>query len=187
MSLSFIKRGLFLSTLQILLQILTKDDTVKEQNLIHSLNEKTTSRLSDMLWRELVIGRFSKSSLPPSHSVSISPVSHLCSTRALLWFFLPQALHEAKCTAFSGLHSGTIFVSVGRVFVTLSLVTIWHPLHANSHWKFNWNRGSAHKSIASRSGSANTGVSLWPEGTGREESASQPRMREALFLLYSKA
>lgn len=95
---------------------------------------------------------------------------YLSSTRALLWFFLPQALHGAKCTAFSGLHSGRMFVSVGRLFVTLSLVTIWHPLQANSHWKVDWNRGSAHKSMLRRSCNANTGVSLWPRGTGREES-----------------
>lgn len=49
-------------------------------------------------------------------------------------------------------------------FITyLSLVAILHSLHLNSQWKVDWKRGSTQESMLSRSGKANTGVSLRPE------------------------
>lgn len=49
------------------------------------------------------------------------------------------------------------------IITHLSFETAPHSLHLNSHWKVNLKRGSAQESIASRSGMANTGVSLLPE------------------------
>lgn len=66
----------------------------------------------------------------------------------------------------------------------LSFMTIWHPLHLNSQWKVDWNRGSAHESLASRSGKANTGVSLWPESTNREESGQSLQSWQKLLCLH---
>ncbi len=45
----------------------------------------------------------------------------------------------------------------------LSFVAVSHSLHLYSQWKVDLKRGSTQESIVSRSGKANTGVSLWPE------------------------
>lgn len=55
------------------------------------------------------------------------------------------------------------FVGRGGELVTyLSCVATLHSWHLNSHSSRDSKRGSAHESIASRSGKANTGVSSLP-------------------------
>lgn len=50
--------------------------------------------------------------------------SYLSHTIVLISFFLQHTLQGPKCAAFSGCQSGTIFVKVGRVFISLKNYSI---------------------------------------------------------------
>lgn len=58
----------------------------------------------------------------PQHFDSFD--SYLSHTIVLISFFLQHTLQGPKCAAFSGCQSGTIFVKVGRVFISLKNYSI---------------------------------------------------------------